>query len=129
MASQKTKDEIALQDTEKEQAGVAVKKSECTAEEVEQGYTKTPQELRAELLANLRAARPKSVPVHLFKDTGKYKSDVFVSVNGRRYQLKRGVSLTVPWEIDAALKNSQQQDAAAARLMEKYASEARFANA
>ena len=48
--------------------------------------------------------------IQLFKDNGRYKGDVFVSVNGRNYQIRRGVSVTVPAEVAEVLEHSQMQD-------------------
>lgn len=56
------------------------------------------------------AAGQKLVRVKLFKDNGKYKSDVFVGVNGRGYQLQRGVEIDVPEEVAEVLEHSQMQD-------------------
>ena len=36
------------------------------------------------------------VSIKLFKDNGNYKDDVFVSVNGRNYQIQRGKTVQVP---------------------------------
>ena len=38
----------------------------------------------------------KPVAVKLFKDNDKYSSDVFVSVNGNNYLIRRGETVTVP---------------------------------
>ena len=38
----------------------------------------------------------KMVKLKLFKDNGQYKDDVFVAVNGRTFQIVRGVEVEVP---------------------------------
>lgn len=53
-----------------------------------------------------------------FKDGGKYKDDIFVSVNGKRYIIKRGVLVTIPKSVYEVLMNSLEQDQVAANLME-----------
>jgi hypothetical protein len=57
---------------------------------------------------------PKMVKVKLFKDNRRYKGDVFVSVNGRNYQIQRGVEVEVPAEVAEVLEHSQHQDDLAA---------------
>lgn len=48
--------------------------------------------------------------IKLFKDNNEYKDDVFVSVNGRRFQIQRGREVEVPNFIKAALETSEKQD-------------------
>ena len=57
------------------------------------------------------------VDVHLFKDGGKYKDDVFVAVNGKTYQIQRGVTVKVPKFVKEVLDNSMKQDMAAYAYM------------
>lgn len=68
------------------------------------------------------------VPVYLFKDNGKYKDDVFVAVNGKSYQIKRGEKVMVPDFVAEVLEQSMSQDQATANLIsrqsEEYAAEA-----
>ena len=52
----------------------------------------------------------KMVKLKLFKDNGQYKDDVFVAVNGRTFQIVRGVEVEVPPEVAEVLEHSQQQD-------------------
>lgn len=61
----------------------------------------------------------KTVKFTAFKDDDKYKDDIFVSVNGKRYQIKRGVEVEIPESVYKVLVNSQGQDQAAFNLMEK----------
>lgn len=72
---------------------------------------------------------PKLVKVRLFKDNDKYKNDVFVAVNGRSFQIKRGEDVMVPDFVAEVLDRSREQDEATARLIEresaKYQQEAR----
>ena len=65
----------------------------------------------------------KLVPFRAFKDDGRYKDDIFVSVNGKRYQIKRGVEVMIPESVYEVLMNSQVQDQAAFSLMEQKANE------
>ena len=50
----------------------------------------------------------KNVRIRLFKDNSRYKGDLFVSVNGVNYKIRRGVE--VPPEVAEVLEHSQQQD-------------------
>lgn len=65
----------------------------------------------------------KMVKFRAFKDDGRYKDDIFVSVNGKRYQIKRGEDVMIPESVYEVLANSQIQDQAAYRLMEQKADE------
>lgn len=51
------------------------------------------------------------VEITLFKDTGKYKDDVFVAVNGVGMIVPRGKTVKIPRKYAIALKNSEAQDA------------------
>ena len=72
------------------------------------------------------------VPIRLFKDNGKYKDDVFVAVNGRSFQIKRGETVQVPAYVAEVLEQSMAQDNATANLIERessaYAAEAKARN-
>ena len=48
----------------------------------------------------------KNVRIRLFKDNSRYKGDLFVSVNGVSYKIRRGV----PPEVAEVLEHSQVQD-------------------
>ena len=43
------------------------------------------------------------VTVHLFKDANKYKDDVTVHVNGRRWTIQRGKTVQVPKAVAEVL--------------------------
>ena len=58
------------------------------------------------------------VKIHLFKDNKNYNGDVFVGVNGRTFQIQRGVDVEVPECVAAVLRNSETQNAEAVRLMD-----------
>ena len=50
------------------------------------------------------------VEIELFKDSGKYKDDVFVAVNGVGCQIQRGQKVKVKRKYALALQNSLNQD-------------------
>lgn len=52
----------------------------------------------------------KKVKIRLFKDNGRYREDLFVSVNGVNYKIRRGVDVEVPPEVAEVLEHSQTQD-------------------
>ena len=48
--------------------------------------------------------------IKLFKDNSRYKEDLFVSVNGVNYKIRRGVEVEAPPEVAEVLEHSQMQD-------------------
>ena len=52
----------------------------------------------------------KNVRIRLFKDNSRYKGDLFVSVNGVNYKIRRGVEVEVPPAVAEVLEHSQMQD-------------------
>ena len=69
-------------------------------------------------------AKEETVRIHLFKDNGRYKDDVFVGVNGVNYKIQRGVDVDVPPEEAEVLEHSQMQDTMAAQKMAQLEAEA-----
>lgn len=59
------------------------------------------------------------VTVKLFADSGKYRDDLFVSVNGRRFGIKRGEEVSVPRPIADVIAESEAQDKRTAALIER----------
>lgn len=59
------------------------------------------------------------VEIYLFLDGEKYKDDVFVAVNGKTFQIKRGETVKVPRYVKEVLDNSAKQNKVANRYMEK----------
>lgn len=60
------------------------------------------------------------VPVYLFKDSGKYKDDVFVAVNGESCLIQRGKQVMVKKKFADVLQRSAEQDAKTAELIQGY---------
>ena len=60
-----------------------------------------------------------TVTIKLFADSGKYRDDLFVSVNGRRFGIKRGVEVSVPRPIADVIAESEAQDKRTAAMIEK----------
>lgn len=63
------------------------------------------------------------VKIRLFKDGDKYKDDVFVAVNGRSWQIKRGEEVLVPRYVAEVLEQSVAQDQSTAKLIETKSGE------
>lgn len=57
------------------------------------------------------------VPFEAFYDGEKYKDDIFVSVNNKRYQIQRGHKVMIPRKVLLVLENQQKQDRATARMI------------
>lgn len=70
----------------------------------------------------LAGAAEEQVEIRLFKDNERYKDDVFVAVNGRSFQIKRGETVRVPRYVADVLEQSMNQDAATAKLMDRESS-------
>lgn len=65
------------------------------------------------------AAKDDLTPIFLFKDNNKYKDDVFVAINGKRWQIKRGETVMVPAYVAEVLQQSMKQDMATADLIDQ----------
>ena len=59
------------------------------------------------------------VDFYAFKDTNKYKDDIFVGVNGKAYKIQRGKHTRIPKAVAEILENSMEQDARTAELIER----------
>lgn len=124
------KEDIAV--TEKEDMAVAdenvsvnPKKIEMTEEEIEEMIRKAKEEAvtdmkKAQEKAILetekvqKKATDDRVTIELFKDNDKYRDDLVVGVNGKYYQIQRGIPVTVPRAVAEVIANSRAQDSAAA---------------
>ena len=65
----------------------------------------TTKTTKFENLAQENAYYNELVTVRLFKDSGKYKDDVFVAVNGVGMIVPRGVDVEIPRKYAEAIKN------------------------
>jgi hypothetical protein len=57
-----------------------------------------------------------------FKDSGRYKDDIIVGVNGKNWQIKRGEEVNIPRYVFEIIKQSIAQDQYVATLIEAEAS-------
>lgn len=96
-----------------------VEEAKAAAEEITAPVKEKAAEEAA--AAEARAAREawlnEEVEVKLFKDGGKYKDDVFVSVNGETVALKRGERVRIKRKFALVLDNSERSDYETTELM------------
>jgi len=91
------------------------------AQRLTTGKVKTA-ERAAEIEAD-RARGEELVEVKLFKDTGKYKDDVFVGCNGESIAIQRGERVKIKRKFAEILDNSEHQDYETAQLIEQKSAE------
>ncbi len=70
-----------------------------------------------------RAYWAEPVRIKLFKDSSRYKDDMFVAVNGKSYQIKRGVEVTVPRNVAEVISQAQENEYNNSILFEEMSSE------
>lgn len=58
------------------------------------------------------------VTVQLFRDSGKYADDVFVSVNGESCLIRRGIPVRIKRKFAEVLENSLRQDEQAVQVIQ-----------
>lgn len=85
--------------------------------------TGTASSMTAEELAAHKAEMNELVEIKLFKDTGKYKDDVFVGCNGETIAIKRGERVKIKRKFAEILDNSEHQDYETAQLIEQKSGE------
>lgn len=59
------------------------------------------------------------VEIMLFKDSDKYSDDLIVTLNGKNYQIKRGVKVMVPRKVQLVIEDSMKQAGLAADYEEE----------
>lgn len=97
------------------------------AEEVEKVKPKSGQVNEDKALEKFESDQEKKereyyeelVEVELFFDGVKYKDDVIVNINGKAWQIQRGVPVKVPRFVKEVLDSSAKQDAATRRMVQK----------
>lgn len=60
------------------------------------------------------------VPFRAFKDSGKYKEDYIVGLNGKQYQIQRGKDVMIPRNVREIIYQSMAQDEATADMIDNY---------
>lgn len=74
---------------------------------------------KAKRMAEDKARGEELVEVKLFKDTGKYKDDVFVGCNGDTIAIKRGERVAIKRKFAEILDNSERQDYETAEMISR----------
>lgn len=63
------------------------------------------------------------VKIKLFKDNGKYRDPLFVSVNNYRAAIPRGVEVSIPYYVYKHIQEMSAQDEATAAMITAKSSE------
>lgn len=129
MAAKKTED-LNLSDVQEMIAKMLAEAKAEAAKIVEEAKAATNpvKGLSKEEMAKHQAEMDELVEVKLFKDTGKYKDDVFVGVNGETIAIKRGERVKIKRKFAEVLDHSEHQDYETAELISRKASEWEKAN-
>lgn len=86
-----------------------------------------PKKVKGETEAQIKKAN-ELVKIKLFKDKGKYFSDVTVIHNGKTYLIKRGVEVEVPRKVAQIIADSEAQKGYAADIIDGYIEEGKQAD-
>ena len=104
----------------KKEAAIQEQTQEMQAQPQEAAIQEQTQEMQVQTQeAAQKNPLEELVTIRLFKDNERYRDDVFVSVNGRTFQIKRGVEVQVPRYVQEVLENSMSQDMVAAAMVDK----------
>ena len=79
------------------------------------------EQRKLEAIANDWLEEP--VTIQLFKDGKDYKDDLFISVNNKRWQIKRGLPVTVPRKVMLLIADSEIQSIKAAEYSDQKQNE------
>lgn len=130
MATKKTEteqvQELNLADVQAMIAKMLADAKEEAAKIVEEAKKALPSQagkLSKEEMAKHMAQMDELVEVKLFKDTGKYKDDVFVGVNGETIAIKRGERVKIKRKFAEVLDHSEHQDYETAELISRKSGE------
>jgi hypothetical protein len=126
----KAEQELTLEEVQKQIAAMLAA-AEAKAAEIldraEEAAKKIDPNMEAADIALMKAADKAKgeelVEIKLFKDSSKYKDDVFVSVNGETIAIKRGERVKIKRKFVEVLDNSERQDYETAMLIERKTGE------
>lgn len=119
------KDNVTVQTDPAVEVAKILKEAEAKAAQiVAEAEAKAKETEEAARAAAVKEAEAKGdgtelVTIQLFKDSEKYKDDKFVAVNGKTWQIKRGVPVQVPRYVADVLEQSMKQDTATANMIER----------
>lgn len=122
MATNKKETDINLADVQAEIAKMLEDAKAEAAKIVEEAKaqanpTAADDEAKAKQHAEDKARGEELVEIKLFKDTGKYKDDVFVGCNGETIAIKRGERVAIKRKFAEILDNSERQDYETAEMI------------
>lgn len=60
------------------------------------------------------------VPFKAIKDDGRYKDDIVVTLNGKNWQIQRGITVMIPRKVLFLLDDSERQMAESAMVNQKF---------
>lgn len=63
------------------------------------------------------------VPFRAFRDSGKYKDDIVVGLNGRITVIQRGKDVMIPRNVREIILQSMEQDERTAEMIDRYESD------
>ena len=126
MANEKKTESVNLEDVSKQIQAMLEEARKEAAKIVSDakasvGGEKTEEQKKVE--EERKAYWNEPVEVKLFRDSKKYKDDVFVSVNGENCVIKRGERVMVKRKFAAVLDASDLQDYETSKLIDEKASE------
>lgn len=98
--------------------------TEAITEEIIEEVSEPSDEQSAEPSISAKDYYNELVTVKLFKDSNRYKDDVFVAVNGVGMIVPRGVEVRIPRKYAEALANSEQQNSFSVQYQSRLQSEA-----
>lgn len=121
-ASERVKKEIQeLLGAAKEVAAGIIEDAKKEARAIIGGNTHAPV-ISDDIKASI-ARGEELVEVELFRDSGKYSDDVYVSVNGENCIIRRGEPVMIKRKFKEALENSALQDRAASEMQRELSEE------
>lgn len=85
--------------------------------------TEADKEVEETKVKKTKAKKAEKVSMHLFKDNDKYNQDVVVGINGKKWQIKRGVDVEVPPEVAEVIRNSEAQKGLTENALDEKAAE------
>lgn len=108
-AAAKIDAELAQQEKEAAQAAAAKLQAEDAAEKTMTAGQKQVQ-MERRMMQTMEQAKQDTVKIRLpYLPGGSGENEVFVGVNGYRYQIQRGIEVEVPRFVAEVLENSEKQ--------------------
>ena len=128
MALLEAQEKMAQMEAELKAANEAKVKAEKQAEiaNAETVALKAEMEAAKSRAINAKVTMPveeERVKIKLFKDNKDYKDDLTVVVNGKAYQIQRGVEVEIPKSVAEVIEHSAAQDQKTAELIDSLVAE------